>query len=59
LKTLESYPDSAIARNITLELDGYDVVNKGEYPSLERLVKGAEGSYDAVMMTGSSTLRSL
>ncbi|WVF67751.1 hypothetical protein IAT40_002510 [Kwoniella sp. CBS 6097] len=55
LKSLETYPDPEIAKNTELIIDGYDVVEKGEYPPLERLRAGlgAEDAYDAVMLTGS------
>jgi hypothetical protein len=36
-----------------LILDGFDVVDKGEYPAEDKLVAGAVDGYDAVMMTGS------
>ncbi|WVR08712.1 hypothetical protein IAU60_005770 [Kwoniella sp. DSM 27419] len=53
LKSLETYPDEAIAKNTELVLDAYDVVNKQEYPSVERLRADAADGYDAVMLTGS------
>ncbi|OCF35878.1 cytoplasmic protein [Kwoniella heveanensis CBS 569] len=55
LKALETYPDPEVAQNTELIIDGYDVVEKGEYPPLERLQagNGVEDGYDAVMLTGS------
>ncbi|ORY28034.1 class I glutamine amidotransferase-like protein, partial [Naematelia encephala] len=53
LSSLASYPDSSISSNIELILDGYDVVEKGEFPPQSRLVAGAAEGYDVVMMTGS------
>jgi len=54
LKALAKYPDPNIANNTELVMDGYDVVTKMEYPAAERLVAGADESYDVVMLTGSS-----
>ncbi|WVQ95299.1 hypothetical protein IAU59_002394 [Kwoniella sp. CBS 9459] len=53
LKSLETYPDLEVAKNTELVIDGYDVVEKGEYPPSDRLRAGAEDGYDAVMLTGS------
>ena len=36
-------------------VDGYDVVDAGDYPPEAKLQAGAEGAYDVVMLTGSST----
>ncbi|KIR70836.1 cytoplasmic protein [Cryptococcus deuterogattii CA1014] len=51
--SLATYPDSAIAHGTHLVVDPYDVVNKKEYPPLERLQYGAPDAYDCVMLTGS------
>ncbi|KIR35382.1 cytoplasmic protein [Cryptococcus deuterogattii MMRL2647] len=51
--SLATYPDSAIAHGTHLIVDPYDVVNKKEYPPLERLQYGAPDAYDCVMLTGS------
>lgn len=53
LGALASYPDQIVANNTELVVDGYDVVEKQEYPPMERLVAGAHlDAYDAVMLTG-------
>lgn len=57
--SLATYPDSAIAHGTHLVVDPYDVVNKKEYPPLERLQYGAPDAYDCVMLTGSSRSFSL
>jgi hypothetical protein len=54
LATLATYPDRNIAENTELVLDGYDVVDKREYPPQDRLTAGDSDAYDVVMMTGSS-----
>lgn len=53
-ESITAYPDAAISQDIELILDGYDVVDKHEYPAREKLVAGAVDGYDAVMLTGSS-----
>lgn len=35
-------------------VDGFDVVNKGEYPPMERLDQNAPDGYNVVLITGSS-----
>ena len=55
-QSLASYPDPSISGNTDLILDGYDVVDKMEYPPEERLVAGAVDAYDTVMLTGSREL---
>jgi hypothetical protein len=52
---LQSFPDRNIPSNIDLVVDGYDVVDAGDYPPDSKLRAGAEGSYDVIMLTGSST----
>ena len=52
---LESFPDRNIPANIDLIVDGYDVVDAGDYPPDSRLKAGGEDSYDVIMLTGSST----
>ena len=55
LGALASYPDQIVANNTELVIDGYDVVEKQEYPAMERLVAGAQqDAYDAVILTGAS-----
>ena len=50
---LESFPDRNIPANVDLVVDGYDVVEAGDYPPESKLT-GSEG-YDVIMLTGSST----
>lgn len=50
---LESFPDRNIPANVDLVVDGYDVVEAGDYPPESKLT-GPEG-YDVIMLTGSST----
>ena len=57
IESLASYPDRELASNVDLVVDAFDVVEKKEYPSEDKLKHGAEGGYDVVMMTGSSELR--
>ena len=52
---LESFPDRNIPANIDMIVDGYDVVDAGDYPPDSRLKAGGEDSYDVIMLTGSST----
>ena len=52
---LESFPDRNIPANIDLIVDGYDVVDAGDYPPDSRLKAGGEDSYDVIVLTGSST----
>lgn len=54
LKALAKYPDAQVANNTELVFDGYDVVNKLEFPPAEKLVAGGSESYDVIMLTGSS-----
>jgi CO dehydrogenase/acetyl-CoA synthase epsilon subunit len=51
---LKSYPDQDVATNTEVVVDGYDVVDAGDYPSESRLKSGGENAYDVVMLTGSS-----
>ncbi|KAL0242025.1 hypothetical protein I308_106199 [Cryptococcus tetragattii IND107] len=51
--SLATYPDTAVAQRTHLVVDPYDVVDKKEYPPLERLQYGAPDAYDCVMLTGS------
>ncbi|WVW80563.1 hypothetical protein I302_102549 [Kwoniella bestiolae CBS 10118] len=53
LQSLSTYPDITIAKNTELVIDGYDVVDKREYPPDERLLAGAKDGYDAIILTGS------
>ena len=53
-QSLATYPDQTIAANTELIIDGYNVVDKRDYPARERLIAGAREGYDAVMLTGSS-----
>ncbi|GFZ51384.1 hypothetical protein JCM24511_09146, partial [Saitozyma sp. JCM 24511] len=50
---LASYPDSGVAQNTDVVVDGYDVVDKHEYPPESTLRAGSPNSYDVVMLTGS------
>ncbi|KAK8850650.1 hypothetical protein IAR55_004569 [Kwoniella newhampshirensis] len=52
-ESLASYPDDSVSAETELIVDGYDVVDKQEYPSPERLVAAAPDGYDCIMMTGS------
>lgn len=51
---LAAYYDRATAANVELEIVGFNVVDKLEFPSADKLVAGAPGAYDVVMITGSS-----
>ncbi|WWC98283.1 hypothetical protein V866_005174 [Kwoniella sp. B9012] len=53
LQSLSTYPDTAIAKNTELIIDGYDVVDKREYPPEDRLLANSKDGYDAIMLTGS------
>ncbi|WRT70804.1 uncharacterized protein IL334_007803 [Kwoniella shivajii] len=53
LQSLSTYPDVAVAKNTELIMDGYDVVDKGEYPAEEKLLAGSHDGYDAIVLTGS------
>ncbi|KAL1412394.1 NEDD8 activating enzyme [Vanrija albida] len=53
LKALAKYPDAQVANNTELVFDGFDVVNKLEFPPAEKLVAGGPESYDVIMLTGS------
>jgi len=57
LQALASYPDQSIATGTELIIDGYDVVEKKEYPPAQKLSASSEEGYDVVMMTGSSETR--
>ena len=48
--TLTSFPDQSKVDGVELEVDGFDVVGKGEYPDEGKM---RSGWWDAVMMTGS------
>ncbi|WWD20825.1 hypothetical protein CI109_105302 [Kwoniella shandongensis] len=52
-ESLASYPDESVRAGTELIVDGYDVVDKQEYPPSAKLVDGAPDAYDCVMMTGS------
>ena len=54
--SLATYPAPAVAAQIQLVVDGYDVVDRKEYPTRERLLPSHPDRYDAVMLTGSSEL---
>jgi hypothetical protein len=49
---LESFPERNIPANVDLVVDGYDVVEAGDYPPEDKLA-GPDG-YDVIMSTGSS-----
>ncbi|WVQ86130.1 hypothetical protein IAT38_008298 [Cryptococcus sp. DSM 104549] len=51
--SLSTYPDSSISSQVELVIDGYDVVDKREYPFEDRLKSGSPDAYDCIMMTGS------
>jgi hypothetical protein len=53
-QSLASYPDRNVADNVELIVDGYDVVDKREYPSEDKLDASNVEGYDVVMLTGSS-----
>lgn len=52
--SLSTFRDDTAASSISLVIDGYDVVDKQEYPPASRLEAGRADSYDVVMLTGSS-----
>ncbi|OCF56198.1 cytoplasmic protein [Kwoniella mangroviensis CBS 10435] len=53
LQSLSTYPDTVIAKTTELIIDGYDVVDKREYPPEDRLLANSKNGYDAIMLTGS------
>ncbi|ORX40795.1 hypothetical protein BD324DRAFT_21530 [Kockovaella imperatae] len=59
LDSLATYSDQEIAQDTELILDGYNVVDHGQFPPRERLIAGARDAYDAVMLTGSSEYSAL
>jgi hypothetical protein len=43
-----------VAANTELIVEPYNVVDKLEFPALERFVPGSADGYDVLMLTGSS-----
>lgn len=56
-RSLATYPDQDVAKNIELIVDGYDVVDKREYPPPGRMSSSASDGYDILMLTGSSAYK--
>ncbi|WWC65320.1 uncharacterized protein I303_107938 [Kwoniella dejecticola CBS 10117] len=53
LQSLSTYPDTVVSKNTELVIDGYDVVDKREYPPEDRLLANSKDGYDAIVLTGS------